>query len=89
MMACGPEACQASSALRHGKFLATATPQLQLMAGLTEGDEVDYFVTHLMANSESERTLVVNIGTSTKQSSGCLLSLYAMIELWPYDWCYG
>ena len=34
--------------------------------GLAEGDaDVEYFVTHLMANAESERTLCANIGTSS------------------------
>ena len=34
--------------------------------GLAESDaDVEYFVTHLMANAESERTLCANIGTSS------------------------
>ena len=37
------------------------------MADLADGDaDVEYTVVHLMANSASERTLICNIGTSSK-----------------------
>ena len=40
--------------------------KLRRLAGLAEGDaDIDYFVTHLMANGEAERTLCANIGTSS------------------------
>ena len=36
---------------------------LRRLAGLAEEDtDIDYFVTHLMANGEAERTLCANIG---------------------------
>jgi len=39
---------------------------LTIGTGLADGDaDVEYFVTHLMANAESERTLCANIGTSS------------------------
>ena len=39
---------------------------LTIGTGLAEGDaDVEYFVMHLMANAESERTLCANIGTSS------------------------
>ena len=41
-------------------------PLLTISTGLADGDaDVEYFVTHLMANAESERTLCANIGTSS------------------------
>ena len=46
-------------------------PKLRQLAGLAEGDaDIEYFVTHLMANGEAERTLCANIGTSSLRDVG-------------------
>merc|ERR1719424_81699 len=46
-------------------------PKLRRLAGLAEADaDIDYFVTHLMANGEAERTLCANIGTSSLRQVG-------------------